>query len=66
MRLAAPIAAGTVRFAMTKPINNSANQHNANKGSNGTNKAYDKAQGNRGWQMNPQNPANKGRGNQSK
>ena len=51
---------------MTKPTNNSANQQNANKGSNGTNKAYDKAQGNRGWQMNPQNPANKGRGNNSK
>jgi len=66
MRLAASIAAGTVRFAMSKSNNNSSNQHNANKGSNGTNKAYDKAQVNRGWQMNPQNPANKGRGNQSK
>ena len=51
---------------MTKPTNTSANQQNANKGSNGTNKAYDKAQGNRGWQMNPQNPDNKGRGNNSK
>lgn len=57
---------GTVRIVMSKSNNNSANQQNANKGSNGTNKAYDKAQGNRGWQMNPQNPANKGRGNNSK
>jgi hypothetical protein len=45
---------------MTNPKNNSANQQNANKDSNGTNKAYDKAQGNRGLQMNPQNPSNKG------
>jgi hypothetical protein len=66
MRLAASNAAGTVRSAMTKPINNSANQQNANKGSNGTNKAYDKAQGNRGYQMNPQNPANQGRGKNTK
>jgi hypothetical protein len=47
---------------MTKPQDNSANQKNANLRSNGTNKAYDKAQGNRGWQMNPQNPSNKGKG----
>lgn len=45
---------------MTTPKNNSSNQQNANKGTNGTNKAYDKAQGNRGWQMNPQNSSNKG------
>lgn len=32
---------------------NKANQQNANKGSAGTNKAYDKAQGNRGKQLNP-------------
>ena len=51
---------------MTTPKNNSCNQQNANKGSNGTNKAYDKAQGNRGWQMNPLNPVKKGRGNKSK
>ncbi len=51
---------------MSKSNNNSSNQQNANKGTNGTNKAYDKAQGNRGWQTNPQNPANKGRGNNSK
>lgn len=66
MPLAARWGRGTVRFAMSKHNNNSSNQQNANKGSNGTNKAYDKAQGNRGWQMNPQNPANKSRGNQSK
>ena len=66
MLLAGSIPAGTVRLAMNKSSNNSANQQNANKGSNGTNKAYDKAQGNRGWQMNPQNPANKARGNNSK
>lgn len=66
MRLAGNIPAGTVRLVMSKSNNNSSSQQNANKGSNGTNKAYDKAQGNRGWQMNPQNPANKGRGNNSK
>lgn len=66
MRLAGSIPAGTVRLAMSKSNNNSSNQQNANKGSNRTNKAYDKAQGNRGWQMNPQNPANKARGNNSK
>lgn len=37
----------------TLPQNNSANQQNANKGSNGTNTAYDKGQGNRGTQLNP-------------
>lgn len=66
MLLAGSIPAGTVRLAMSKSNNNSSNQQNANKGSNGTNKAYDKAQGNRGWQMNPQNRANKARGNNSK
>lgn len=35
------------------PNNNSSNQKNANKGSNGTNKQYDQVQGNRGKQMNP-------------
>lgn len=33
--------------------NNKSNTLNANIGSNGTNEAYDKAQGNRGKQMNP-------------
>jgi hypothetical protein len=37
----------------TTPANNSANQQNANKGTSGTNKAYDKNQGNRGTQLNP-------------
>ena len=31
-----------------KPADNSANQQNANKGTAGTNKQYDQAQGNRG------------------
>lgn len=35
------------------PTNNSSNQKNSNKGTSGTNTAYDKAQGNRGKQMNP-------------
>ncbi|WP_174714876.1 hypothetical protein [Marinomonas hwangdonensis] len=35
------------------PANNASNQSNANKGSSGTNIAYDKAQGNRGTQLNP-------------
>ena len=33
--------------------NNKANQQNANKGTRGTNKQFDKAQGNRGQQQNP-------------
>lgn len=37
----------------TTPQNNSANQTNPNKGTNGTNIAYDKAQGNHGTQLNP-------------
>ncbi len=37
----------------TKPADNSANQQNANKGTSGTNPAYNKAQGNRGKQQNP-------------
>ena len=37
----------------TTPKNNSANQQNPNKGSKGANKAYDKNQGNRGKQKNP-------------
>lgn len=32
---------------------NKANQMNPNKGTSGTNKSYDKGQGNRGTQMNP-------------
>lgn len=34
-----------------KPEDNSANQQNGNKGTPGTNKQYDQAQGNRGSQM---------------
>ncbi len=37
-----------------KPADNKANQTNANKGTSGTNPQYDKGQGNRGAQMNPQ------------
>lgn len=37
----------------TTVANNSANIKNSNKGTNGTNKAYDQSQGNRGKQMNP-------------
>ncbi len=33
--------------------NHKANQGNANKGTSGTNQTYDKVQGNRGKQMNP-------------
>lgn len=35
------------------PKNNQANQQNANKGTIGTNRQYDQAQGNRGKQLNP-------------
>jgi hypothetical protein len=35
----------------TKPADNSSNQQNANKGTNGTNVHYDKAQGNKGQQL---------------
>lgn len=38
---------------MKKNSNQKANIKNANKGTKGTNKTYDKAQGNRGKQMNP-------------
>lgn len=36
-----------------KPQDNAANIKNANKGTSGTNKQYDKSQGNRGEQLNP-------------
>mgnify|MGYP000414178796 CR=1 FL=1 len=35
------------------PTDNQANQKNANKGTDGTNKQYDQAQGNKGKQLNP-------------
>lgn len=41
---------------------NSADQQNANKGTPGTNTQYDKNQGNRGHQMNPQTQGGKGSG----
>lgn len=36
-----------------KPQDNNANLVNKNKGSKGTNRQYDQAQGNRGKQLNP-------------
>ena len=39
-----------------KPSDNNANQQNPNKGKDGTNKQHDKAQGNRGKQLNPNAP----------
>lgn len=38
---------------MGKKPNHNADQSNANKGTSGTNKTYDKNEGNRGKQMNP-------------
>ena len=38
---------------MSKKSNNEADISNANKGISGTNKTYDKNQGNRGKQLNP-------------
>lgn len=38
-----------------KPKDNTANQQNSNKGTSGTNKQYDKVQGNKGKQKNPNN-----------
>jgi hypothetical protein len=47
---------------MAKPRpNNESDQVNANKGSPGTNTAYDKAQGNRGKQMDPVQQGGKGK-----
>lgn len=43
---------------MSKQSNNEADIKNANKGTDGTNETYDKAQGNRGKQLNPQTPKN--------
>lgn len=40
---------------MSKNSNHQADIKNANKGSKGTNKTYDKAQGNKGQQQNPNN-----------
>jgi|TARA_R110002020_G_scaffold211872_1_gene418112 hypothetical protein len=38
--------------------NNDADMQNPNKGTDGTNKNYEQAQGNRGKQLNPQEPKN--------
>ena len=38
-----------------KPADNNSNMQNKNKGTPGTNKQYDKNQGNRGKQLNPNN-----------
>ncbi len=46
---------------MTKQSNHNADISNPNKGSNGTNPAYDRNQGNRGWQLNPQTPKSSGK-----
>jgi hypothetical protein len=46
----------TYKKTMTKkvtPKTNSANQQNANKGTNGQNKQYSQVHGNRGKQLNP-------------
>lgn len=44
-----------------KPADNEANQANANKGTPGTNRQYDQAQGNRGKQMDPKQHGKKGK-----
>ncbi len=41
------------------PRDNSANQQNPNKGSDGTNRQHDQTQGNRGDQQNPNKKENK-------
>ena len=41
-----------------KPADNNSNMQNKNKGTAGTNKQYDKNQGNRGKQLNPNNKKN--------
>lgn len=38
--------------------NNEADMQNPNKGTDGTNEAYDQNQGNKGKQLNPQEPKN--------
>jgi hypothetical protein len=46
----------------TKPSDKNANEQNPNKGTSGTNRQYDQAQGNRGKQLNP----NQGGGKKTK
>jgi len=43
---------------MTKKSNHNADIKNPNKGTDGTNKTYDKNQGNRGKQLNPNQQKN--------
>lgn len=38
---------------MSKQNNHKANQSNSNKGTSGTNESFDKVQGNKGKQLNP-------------
>jgi hypothetical protein len=42
-----------------KPSDNSANQQNGNRGTLGTNRQFDQAQGNRGKQLNPNQKGSK-------
>ena len=49
-----------------KHPNNEADMVNANKGTDGTNITYDKANGNTGWQKNPLNQANQQSNNNDK
>lgn len=46
---------------MTKQSNHNADISNPNKDSNGTNSTYDRNQGNRGSQLNPQTPKSGGK-----
>jgi hypothetical protein len=48
------------------PKDNSSNQQNANKGTSGTNPAYDKNQGNRGAQLDPKQNQNNNNNNKKK
>lgn len=52
--------------AHISPANNAANISNANKVTSGQNLQRCQNQGNRGWQMNPQNPATKGNNSSKK
>ncbi|WP_199405286.1 hypothetical protein [Corallincola holothuriorum] len=47
---------------MSKQNNHNSNISNANKRTAGTNKTYSQNQGNRGAQLNPNNPAYRGKG----
>ncbi len=51
----------TALMSKSSNNNNSSNQQNPNKGSSGTNTQYDKGQGNRGGQMNPNRGGGKGK-----